>query len=173
MDCSILKDILLLFIGAFLGLIISLIWDKINEYIFHLKYLKPLRGNYNCYYKNGKIAIEIKCVQIYDTKNKVVFIRTKNNNGVVSESEVFFHLPKNGFGWYIETENQNPLNSSKTFGKRELIIVSNNQINVWDKYAKDSSYGANANFECINKNYLWIREEIKTNSLKSKTSILN
>lgn len=164
MDCSILKDILLLFIGAFLGLIISLIWEKYNEFRFEKKYLKPLLGKYNCYYKNGDRAIETRGVEILRSKNKNIFIRTENNKGIISESEVYFHLPKNGFGWYIETENQNSPNSSKTFGKRELIVVSNNQINVWDKYAKDKSYGSNATFECINKNYVWIREEIKTNS---------
>lgn len=146
-----------LIVGAILGLLISIGWQSLYDLYFSCKYLKPLKGKYNCYFKDGKEAKEIFDFEITKVKGRTLKIKTKSVKGVISKSEVYFVYSKNGNGWYIENSENNEVNQSKhTFGLREIIIVSNDHINIWDKYSKDNSY-ENPTFNTVNKSYYCIR----------------
>ena len=143
--------------GAILGLFIALSWQFIYTAFFSFKYLRPLKGKYKCYYKNGKEAKEITELLIEKVKGRTLFLKTTNNNGAISESEVYFENPKNAKGWYIELnekESESENKNKHTFGFREIIVVSKNHINLWNKYSKDKSYEDNADFSTINKSFV-------------------
>ncbi len=149
-----------LILGGIIGAIISNSWQRINDWIFGIRYLRKLKGKYKCYYKNGSVVNNIKEIEVTNVRFKSVEMITINSKGEKWKSEIYFENSKYGKGWYKEEgvdESEIDISSKHTFGIREVIIVSDTQFNIWDKYSKDKSYGSKADFSTINHSYFCLK----------------
>lgn len=146
-------------IGGVIGTIIGLFAQHILDYIFGFRILRPLIGEYTVTYKNGKLVEKNQTVKITKVKGRILVIETMNEKEISPvESEIYFHTPKSGNGWYRHTD-------SDAFGLREVVKMDDNKIAVWNKYTKDGAYKKTSGnndirmYSSIEQSFIWTKNK--------------
>jgi hypothetical protein len=146
-------------IGAIFGIGATIISQYWFDKYFECRYLQPLIGKYDCFHKNGKKVANISDFEVTKTNGRTMEIITTNHKSVKSKSEIYFDNPKYGKGWYSEINESE--DNRQTFGIREVIVISNVQLNIWNKYSKDKSYEDDADFSTINQSIICKKKQAK------------
>jgi len=133
-------------LGAFLGLLISNLFQLFRNWWFCRKNLKPLIGKYKVTLKSGnEYTPASKVMNIIKTKGKKLNIE----NDDIEKGEILFQSANYGRGWY-KTKGNN------TYGFYELIVLHDKKIAALRKFTTDNDKGQES-FNSVETSFIWDR----------------
>lgn len=151
-----IKEWTLLFVGALLGLFISLLWKKLSDFWFQINVLNPLIGEYRITLKNGQKFMNLDNAFIKKAKGRkiTVFVETQNLENGDADGEIEFISNNYGKGFYKHEK-------SNLYGFYEFILLPNNKISVLRKYTTDKKSTSRNHSESVETSFIWEKKNNK------------
>jgi hypothetical protein len=144
------SDIVILFVGAIIGVFVSLAWNYFNDLVFGLTILRQRKGKYRIALKNGMTLKSIKEATITGfSGRKLTFnidsVDIKNGSAI---GEIVFVSKNYGKGFYKHKK-------SDLYGLFEFILLPEGKISVIRRYTTDVDNNKRISSQVVETSFIW------------------
>lgn len=152
------KEWIFLIVGAILGLVLSLCWKYLSDYLFQISVLEQRLGEYKITLKNDKpfsTKMERACIKEVKGR-KMTFVIEINNDEKNGNAygEIEFISKNYGRGFYKHR-------NSNLYGFYEFILLPENKICALRKYTTDETTDKVKISETRETSFIWEKQSSK------------